>query len=65
MNYDEETCRLVGKIVNVCVDERIFYKNGKIDLNEFILIIYDPVHHTYRELGDVIGKVFSDGKVLK
>ena len=34
--------------------------NGKIDLNKFSPITYDTVHHTYRKLGDVVGKAFSD-----
>ena len=29
INYDEETCRLVGEIVNVCADEKILGENGK------------------------------------
>ena len=63
-SYDEESCRLVGEIVNVCADERILDENGKIDLNKFSPITYDPVHHTYRKLGEVVGKAFSDGKKL-
>ena len=62
IGYDEETCRLVGEIVNVCADDRILDENGKIDLNKFSPITYDPVHHTYRKIGDVVGDAFSDGK---
>ena len=65
ISYDEETCRLVGEIVNVCADERILDDNGKIDLNKFSPITYDPVHHVYRKIGDVVGKAFSDGLKLK
>ena len=65
ISYDEETCRLVGEIVNVCADERILDEKGKIDLSKFRPITYDPVHHTYRKVGDVVGKAFSDGKKLK
>ena len=65
MSYDEETCRLVGEIVNVCADKRILDENGKIDLNKFSPITYDPVHNTYRKIGDVVGKAFSDGVKLK
>lgn len=64
ISYDEETCRLVGKIVNVCADEKILDKDGKIDLNKFSPITYDPVHHTYRKIGDVVGKAFSVGTKL-
>ena len=33
-------------------------------MNKFSPITYDPVHHTYRKIGDVVGKAFSDGKTL-
>ncbi|MBQ8751775.1 MAG: flavin reductase family protein [Clostridia bacterium] len=64
-SYDEESCRLVGEIVNVCVDQRILGEDGKVDLGIFRPITYDPIHHTYRTLGDVVGKAFSDGLALK
>ena len=65
ISYDKETCRLVGEIVNVCADERILGEDGKIDLAKFTPITYDTIHHTYRKLGDVVGKAFTDGKKLK
>ena len=65
LSYDRESCRLVGKIVNVCADESILGEDGKIDLSKFEPITYDPVHHTYIKLGEKVGNAFSDGKVLK
>ena len=65
ISYDEETCRLVGEIVNVCADERILNENGKIDLNKFSPITYDSAHHVYRKIGEEVGKAFCDGKKLK
>ena len=64
-SYDAETCRLVGEIVNVSIDERILGEDGKIDLNKFKPITYDPVHHTYRTLSEPVGKAFSDGLKIK
>lgn len=60
ISYDEETCRLVGVIVNVCANKRILDENGKIDLNQFSPITYDPVHNAYRKIGNAVGKAFSD-----
>ena len=65
ISYDKDTCRLVGEIVNVCADERILDEEGKIDLNKFSPITFDTVHHTYRKIGNVVGKAFSDGMKLK
>lgn len=62
-SYDEETCRLVGEIVNVCAEERIL-TDGKIDLSKFSPITYDPVNHDYLTLGKAVGKAFSDGRKL-
>ena len=64
ISYDEESCRLVGEIVNVCADERIL-TDGKVDLSIFSPITYDPVNHDYLTLGDKVGKAFSDGLKLK
>lgn len=65
VDYDEGTCRLVGEIVNVCVDERILGEDGKVSLEKFSPITYDPIHHTYRTLGEVVGQAFFDGRKLK
>lgn len=65
ISFTEETCRLVGRIVNVSADERILGEDGKISLDKFSPITYDPVHHTYRTIGEVVGKAFSDGLQLK
>ncbi|MBQ3100211.1 MAG: flavin reductase family protein [Clostridia bacterium] len=64
-SYDKESCRMVGEIVNVCADERILDKNGKIDLLKFRPITYNPDANTYVVLGETVGKAFSDGKNIK
>ncbi len=64
-SYDKDSCRLVGEIVNVCADESILDTDGKVDLEKFSPITYDPIHHTYRVLGEVVGRAFSDGKNIK
>lgn len=65
VSYDGESCRLVGEIVNVCADERILGADGKVDLAKFRPITYDPIHHSYRTLGEIVGQAFSDGLKLK
>ncbi len=64
ISYDKESCRLVGEIVNVSVDESIL-TNGNIDLSKFTPITYDGANHDYIALGKKVGKAFSDGKVLQ
>ena len=65
ISYDEESCRLVGEIVNVSADERILNANGKIDPDKLEPITFDPVNNTYLELGEKVGNAFKDGMKLK
>ena len=64
-SYDAATCRLVGKIIDISVDERILAADGKPDLAKFRPITYDSFRHDYLTLGEVVGKAFSDGTKLK
>lgn len=65
IQYDETTDLLIGEIVNVCAEESVLDENGKIDPTRLDPITFDSVHHTYRRLGEIVGKAFSDGKQLK
>lgn len=65
VSYDEETCRMIGEIINVNADERILDENGKIDPAKLQPITYDPIHHTYLKLGEKVGNAFRDGSKLK
>ena len=67
--YDEDSNYLVGRIVGVSADDKIL-TDGKIDYHKlrpitYDPITYDPINHHYIELGEVVGKAFSDGKKLK
>lgn len=64
VSYDEDSCFMTGRIVNVSADECII-SDGKIDVEKLQPIIYDPVNHDYLVVGDKVGKAFSDGKQLK
>ena len=65
ISYDEETCRLVGRIVNVCADESVLGENGKVDVAKLAPIAYDPMNHHYLVLGEKVGQAFHDGAQLK
>ena len=56
---------VVGEIVNVCADESVLGADGKIDLDKLDLITFDPVHATYRRVGEKVGNAFSDGNKIK
>jgi flavin reductase (DIM6/NTAB) family NADH-FMN oxidoreductase RutF len=65
ISYDEETCRLVGRIVNVSADESVLGDNGKVDVTKLRPITYDSMNHDYLALGEKIGNAFQDGVALK
>ncbi len=65
ISYDEESCRMVGEIVNVSADERILTPDGKIDISKLDPITYDPANHAYYRLGEKAGNAFRDGLKLK
>lgn len=57
--------KYLGKIVNVSVDGRVLGENGEISMDKFKPITYEPVHHTYYDLGTRVGTAFHDGAKLK
>mgnify|MGYP002225426387 CR=1 FL=1 len=64
-SYDKETCRLVGEIVNVSVDERVLDKNGNVDVVKAAPITFDPFNNAYIRLGEKVGDAFKAGAALK
>ena len=65
VSYDPESCRLVGKIVNVCAEESVLGANGKVDPAKLRPITFDPMNHTYLALGETVGQAFHDGLQCK
>ena len=65
ISYDEETCRLVGRIVNVCAEDSVLGENGKVDVAKLQPLTYDPMNHHYLALGRKAGQAFHDGMALK
>ena len=64
IDESEDGCYLIGEIVGILCDEKYLAADGKPDVEKMQLITFDPVHHTYIELGKTVGKAFSDGKQL-
>ena len=64
-SYDKDTCRLVGEIVNVSVDERVLNEQGQVDVAKAQPITFDPFNNTYVALGAVVGDAVKAGNALK
>lgn len=56
---------LIGEIVNILCKEEYLAEDGNPDVEKMGIISYDPVHHTYIQLGKTVGKAFAEGKQLK
>lgn len=65
ISYDSESCRLVGRIVNVSADESVLGENGKVDVSKLQPITFDPMNNHYLVLGEKVGQAFHDGVSLK
>lgn len=64
LRYEEADCRLVGKIINVAIEERVLTPTGKVDVAKLDPITYDTINRTYHRLGEIVGKAFHAGQVL-
>lgn len=56
---------LIAEIVNILCDEKYLAEDGKPNVEKMELITFNPVQHTYIQLGKTVGKAFSDGLKLK
>lgn len=65
VSYDPETCRLIGRIVNVSADESVLNEKGKVDPMKLRPITFDPMNNAYLVLGEKVGNAFKDGLQLK
>ena len=65
VSYDPESCRMVGRIVNICADESVLNENGRVDPARLRPITFDPMNNTYVVLGETVGHAFKDGGKLK
>lgn len=62
---ETEEGNIIGKVVNISVDDSILDKNGNVDFDLFKPIAFEPINNTYRVLGEVVGQAFADGNKLK
>ena len=63
VSMNEESCNVVGKIVNCAVEESAL-TDGKPDAAKMKPICFDTCAHTYRIMGETVAKAFSAGKAL-
>lgn len=61
---DEYNYGIIGKVVNVTVDESVMTDN-KVDISKLNAIAFDPYTHGYYKVSERVGNAFKDGLDLK
>ncbi len=61
---DQFGCGVVGKVVNVLVEDNIL-KNNQVDISKLEAIAFDPYTHGYYKVCERVGNAFKDGFKLK
>ena len=56
---------LVAEIINVLCDEKYLATDGEPDVEKMEIITFDPIHHTYIQLGKKVGNAFADGAQIE
>ena len=64
ISYDNESCRMVARIVNVLADESILGENGKVDPKKLEPICFDPFNNSYLVVSEKIDDAFKCGTVF-
>lgn len=60
-----EDGNIIGQIVTVSIDESVLDSDGKLDMDKFRPISYEPANNGYHVLGERVGNAFSDGNKFK
>ena len=60
-----ENGNIIGQIVNVSIDESVLDSEGKLDMEKFQPISFEPANNGYHRLGERVGNAFRDGGKLK
>ncbi|WP_341280690.1 flavin reductase family protein [Paenibacillus sp. FSL H8-0537] len=55
---------IVGKMVNIAVDESVLNEKGKIDAKKTGMLFFDSFSNGYFTLGDKIGNAWNEGRTF-
>ena len=65
VSYDANREYLLARVVSISADSAIVDENGNIDMRKFHPIFFNPLNNYYHEFGDVVGKAFKCGLMIK
>lgn len=55
---------IVGKMVNIAVDESVLNEKGKIDATKTGMLFFDSFSNSYFTLGDKVGEAWNEGRAF-
>lgn len=58
------TWRIIGKVVNTCVDDAVLDAEGNVDFGKLRPIVLDAAHRSYRVVSEEVAPAWEAGKVL-
>ena len=56
---------IIAEIINIVCKEEYLAEDGNPDMERMGLIVFDPIHLGYLQVGKRVGDAFSAGKALK
>ena len=62
--YEQHIHTVIGRIVNVSVDESVLDASGQVDAGKLGMIFFDSFSRGYFTLGNRVGDAWSEGRVL-
>lgn len=63
-SYDPKNGKLIAKIVNISVDNKVMNK-GKVSVKKLQPLVFDALNLQYLSVGEKVGNAFKDFKKIK
>ena len=60
----EDVYAMVGKIVNICAEDRVIGEDGKVNPDRIHALIFDQFRNDYYAVGEMVGQAWNAGKDL-
>ena len=60
----EDVYAMVGKIVNICAEDRVIGEDGKVNPEQIHALIFDQFRNGYYAVGEMVGQAWNAGKDL-
>lgn len=61
MQHQPYGLRVLGEIVNVVADEKVFDEKGKVDASKLNAFVFDQFRNGYYKVGEKVGQAWNSG----